>query len=421
MVLIKSKEQKKLLTNVISLFVLQGSNYIIPLLSIPYLFQKLDVEKFGLVNFSFAFIQYFIVLTDFGYNLSATKSIAEHRDDMAKTQQIFNGVIGAKLLLFLIGLMVLLALVLLVPGFSSNKAIYFISYGMVLGSVLFPIWFFQGMEKMKLITWLSISLKLIAILPLFFLVKSSADYLYVPILNSMAWLACGFASLYLIKKDFGIVPGLASFTEIKKSLKQSGPFFLSRVSVSLYTTSNVIALGLFSGNISVGYYSAAEKLFQALQNAYSPINSSLYPFMTKNRDLKLFKKVFSLAVIFNTILACGLLFFSHDIITLFYKQNSIESEHVFQLLLIACLVIVPSVMLGYPFLAALGFSNFTNKTVIGPSILHLVGLVVLITTHSFNIYTVAGMVIVTESLVLISRVYGVFRFKLFNMKPGSVS
>lgn len=413
MFVIKSKERKNLLANVISLFVLQGSNYIIPLLSIPYLFKTLNVEKFGLVNFSFAFIQYFIILTDFGYNLSATKSIAEHRDDRLKTQQIFNAVIGSKLLLFFIGLIVLSGIVFFVPGFSTYKSVYFISYGMVLGSILFPVWFFQGMEKMKLITFLSISLKLVAIIPLFFLVKSSADYLYVPIFNTIAWIACGLLSLYVIKKDFGIVPGKFSFAQIKDSIKESSPFFLSRVSVSLYTTSNVFALGLFSGNISVGYYSAAEKLFQALQNAYSPINSSLYPFMTKTRDLKLYKKVFSLAVIFNIVLISGLLFFSHEIITLFYKNESIQAEQVFQLLLIACLVIVPSVMLGYPFLAALGHSNYANKTVIGPSIVHLIALIILIATNNFSIYTVAAMVIFTESLVLVSRMYGVFRFKLY--------
>ena len=143
--------------------------------------------------------------------------------------------------------------------------------------------------------------------------------------------------------------------------------------------------------------------------------------MTKNRDLKLFKKVFTIAVTFNVLLISTLLYFSHDIITLFYKKEALESVRVFQLLLIACLVIVPSVMLGYPFLAALGYSNFTNKTVIAPSILHLVGLIVLVVTHSFTIYTVAGMVIVTESLVLISRIYGVFNFGLFKLRSGIAS
>ena len=417
MILIKSEEKKKLLGNVISLFVLQGSNYIIPLFSIPFLFKRLDVEKFGLVNFAFAFMQYFIILTDFGYNLSATKSIAEHREDKQKTQLIFNSVMGSKFLLFLTGFLVLLCIVFFIPDFSVNKNVFILSYGMVLGNVLFPIWFFQGIEKMKMITWLTICLKLVAIVPLFFLVKSSSDYLYVPFLNSLAWLACGIVSLYIIKKDFGISPGLTTIPEIKQSLKESSPFFLSRVSASIYTVSNAFALGIFSGNVAVGFYTAAEKLFQALLNAYSPINSSLYPFMTKHKDLKLFKKIFFAAVAFNLILIATLLFFSNDIITLFYKKSAVESVLVFRLLLIACCVVVPSVLIGFPLLAALGYSNFANRTVIAPSILHLVGLGILVLTHSFNIYTVAGMVIFTESLVLLSRVYGVFKYKLFSIKP----
>lgn len=410
-----TNERKNLLVNIISLLVLQGSNYIIPLLSIPYLFKTLDIEKFGLVNFSFAFVQYFIILTDFGYNLSATKSIALHRDDVEKTQEIFNGVMGSKILLFLLGLLILTCVVFFFPGFSSYKLIYFITYGMVLGSILFPVWFFQGMEKMKLITFLTISLKLVAIVPIFFLVKTSADYLYVPIFNSIAWIICGIVSLYIIYKDYGIVPGRFTIQQVKNSLIESRPFFLSRVSVSLYTTSNVFTLGLFSGNAAAGFYSAAEKLFQALQNAYFPINSSLYPFMTKTKDIVLYKKVFLFAVLFNIILISFLLFFSKDIITLFYREDSTEVVNVFRLLLVACFFIVPSVMLGYPLLAALGHSNFANKTVIAPSIIHLFALCVLLATKTFTIYTVAAMVIFTESLVLISRLYGVYKFKLYKL------
>src|SRR5207342_3266640 len=138
--------------NFLSLVVLQGVTYVLPLITVPYLFRTLSVEKYGLVNFANAFIQYFIVFTDFGYNLSATKLIAENRDDASKLSRIFNRVMFSKLLLLLIGLLVMAIIVLCFPKFSSDKSLYIYTYGMVVGNVLFPVWFFMGMEKMKFIT-----------------------------------------------------------------------------------------------------------------------------------------------------------------------------------------------------------------------------------------------------------------------------
>jgi len=97
------KIKHPLIGNFVSLAVLQGVNYALPLLTVPYLFRVLSVEKYGLVNFANAFIQYFIVFTDFGYNLSATKLIAENRNDALKLSQIFNNVMFSKLFLLLIG------------------------------------------------------------------------------------------------------------------------------------------------------------------------------------------------------------------------------------------------------------------------------------------------------------------------------
>ena len=407
------KIKHPLIGNFVSLAVLQGVNYALPLLTVPYLFRVLSVEKYGLVNFANAFIQYFIVFTDFGYNLSATKLIAENRNDALKLSQIFNNVMFSKLFLLLIGFAAICITVFWFDKFSSDKALYIFSYGMVLGNVLFPVWFFMGMERMKFITVITIVTRLLSLIPIFLFVKSSSDYLLVPVINSSGTILSGIISVVIVTKVFKIKYVVPSFNEIIHSLKDSSQYFLSRISVSVYTISNVFTLGLFGTNTMVGYYSAAEKLFIALQQAYLPVNNSIYPYMTKTKNVAVFKKIFWFITIANTVLVAVLLIYTKDVLFIIYKIKTNESVVVLQFLLIACIMIVPSILLGYPFLGALGHSKFANNSVISSSIFHLCGLIFLVLTNSLTIYTVAGMLIITEAVVCGIRLWGAYKFKLF--------
>lgn len=406
----EKKPERNLIKNFFYLLILKGSNYIIPLISVPFLFKTLGVEKFGLVNFAFAFIQYFVILTDFGYNLYATRLIAENANDKKKVEEIFNNVMFSRILLLIAGLIILTILVMLYPGFSEDKSLYFLTYGFVIGNVLFPVWFFQGMEKMKFITMLSIPLKFFAIVPLFFIVKSHSDYLYVPFFNTCSSILFGIISLYIIKKQFGISLIKVKFSNILLSLKESSSYFLSRVSVSLYTSSNAFFLGIFSSFESVGYYSLAEKVFSAIQNAYSPLNSAIYPFMAKTKNIQLFKKLLFGVVGVNILCITGFYFYASEIFQLIFQNQATESVEIFKILLIACLIIVPSVLIGYPLLGVFGYGKFTNKTVIFPSIIHIIMLSILVFTNNINVFSVATTIILTEFLVFTGRLWGVFYF-----------
>lgn len=410
-----NKLRHPLVANFISLLFLQGVNYILPLVTVPYLFRVLSVEKYGLVNFATSFIQYFIVFTDFGYNLSATRSIAEAKSDLSESSRVFNRVMASKFLLLAISLLIMVVLLFSVDRFAENKLLYLYTFGMVVGNVLFPVWFFLGTEKMKFITMITVITRVLSLVPIFILVKTTNDYLLVPLINSGGTILSGIISLLIVKRVFRINFEMPSFNEIIESLKDSSRYFVSRVSVSMYTISNTFVLGLFGTNTMVGYYSAAEKLFIALQNAYAPINNTIYPYMTKNRDVKLFKKILLYVTILNTAGVCFLLFTTADVVHIIYNIKDLDSVLTLKLLLVACLMIVPSILLGYPFLGALGYSKYANNSVIISSVVHLAGLAIMVITNQLSVYTVAAMVIVTETTVLFIRLRGVKKYRLFHL------
>jgi PST family polysaccharide transporter len=168
-----------------------------------------------------------------------------------------------------------------VPKFRSDWIIYLFAFGTVMGGALLPIWFFQGMEKMKYITFLNISAKLIFTISIFVFIKDAKDYIYVPLLNSLGFLTAGISGLWIVRKNFKVRFSRQNFKSIKYQLKEGWHIFISGVSVSLYTTSNIFILGLFTNNTIVGYYSAGERLIRAVQKLLAPLSSAVYPYVSK--------------------------------------------------------------------------------------------------------------------------------------------
>lgn len=411
-----SSDIRRLIENFFSLAILQGVTYVLPLVTMPYLVRVLGVEKFGLIAFAQSFIQYFIIITDYGFDLSATRSIAINRYNEEKIQEIVSSVCIIKLMLMSICFFALVLSIVLVPQFNGNGSIYLLTFGMVLGNILFPTWFFQGMESMKYITVLNILAKLIFTVFIFVIVRSPDDYIYVPEITSLGYIISGLISMWIIFTRFKVKLCLPTIKIILSYFHESTHFFLSRVSVSIYTSSNVFFLGLFVNAQMAGYYSVAEKLYSALCSLYQPLNSGLYPYMSKTKNIGFYKKLFLLACTINTGICACFYFFSDDLISILCGEYFQLTKAVFKILLITVIIIVPSTLLGYPFLAALGYAKYVNNSVIMASIIHLIVLLVFSMFWSINIFIVAWMVLATQIIVFVFRIYPIYKNKLWDMK-----
>ena len=409
-------EKKRLLENFISLGALQIVSYVMPLISLPYLSRVLGVEKFGLVFFAFAFMQYFIMLTDYGFGLSATREIAVNRHNKNNLSNIFSAVTFIKFILLIVSFVLLCAMVFFIPKLQENWLVFMLSFLMVVGNAIYPVWFFQGMERMKYITFLNILSKTIFLVLIFIFVKQESDYIIVPFLNSMGFLVAGIIGMYFAIKTLGAKLYLPKWNSIKKQFKYSSEFFLSRVSVSAYTNTNTFCLGLIGSTVMVGYYVAAEKIYNAILGLQGPLTDALYPFIAKNKDIKIYKKIFCLTTIANICLCTFCFLFAKNIITIFYGEEMANAYKILIILVFAILVTLPSRLLGYPLLGALGYTNKANGSVIIGSILHIAGLITLFITSLMNVYTIAVMVVITESIVFIIRTFYVWKYKILNNK-----
>lgn len=314
-------EAKNIITNTIYLYLVQGLNYLLPLLVLPYLIKTLSVEAFGIYSFAFAFSQFILLLVDFGFNISATKKIAENNKDTILIRNIFWIIITIKFFLSIVSFFITVVLILSISKIRFYSDAILWSFLMVLGTVFFPLWWFQGLNKMRQMSVINAVSKLMSYPLIFIFVKKSNDYNNAIILQSLSFILASVFSLFYIWKTHPFYFEKYEFRNKKdyiNEIKDSFGIFLSNSSISLYTNSLTIFLGFFSTNYNVGLFGAMERIVRVVCfGVMAPINQASFPIIVQMKKVnfsgaKRLFRIIVLAVFVIMVLAYLFFYFSEN-------------------------------------------------------------------------------------------------------------
>jgi polysaccharide transporter, PST family len=264
--------------NALFLYGVQISGYVFPFITLSYLSRVISPEKIGLISLATYFMWYFNTLTEYGFNLTATRRIAIQKDSPEAVNQIFNAVMLAKGLLTAVGLILMMLVVYLNPKYRANWPLFPLTFLTVIGGWLFPMWLYQGLEKMATVAARDFIAKLIATVLTLIVVRKESDYLYAAGLQSGATVIAGAISLALAPRICGVRFQLAPWRDIRDVLRQGWAVFLSIAAGTLTSNTNVFILGqITSSTAEVAYYTNANRLIVAMRMLVSPVVTALYP------------------------------------------------------------------------------------------------------------------------------------------------
>ncbi|MDA0701295.1 MAG: oligosaccharide flippase family protein [Bacteroidetes bacterium] len=335
-----------------SLSVLRGFQFIIPLITLPYMVRTISIENFGLVNFALSLGLYFGAIIQFGFGITATREIARHRDDPTKLAQIYSATLTASILLALVSAILFTLIVLSFDKFNNYLNLYLFTLAFVVFQSLFPIWFFQGMEKMKYITFLSLGTSAMFLISLFAFVKQEEDFILVPLLNATSAFITFIIAITLIKKQFKVNFTRPKIQEIKSIYQNGHHAFVSQLAPNLYNNSAVFLLGLFTNNTLVGLYTAATKVIDAVISFAYILSNTFLPYLSRNlQKRKVFQKIMLAS---GLVLTIATFIMAEWITTLLFSADNLEVATYIQWLAICIFLLFITMTYGTNFLMLIG-------------------------------------------------------------------
>ncbi|MCW3117144.1 MAG: flippase, partial [Chitinophagaceae bacterium] len=348
-------EKNKLLYNFFSLGIVQAVTSLLQLIVIPYVISKIGVEGFGVVAVAQVVMFYLSAFTEYGFSQTATRDISIHRDDPMMISGIFFRVILSKLILCIFSFIILIVLTGLVPVFRLHLLLYLVGFVFVSGQTVLINWFFQGMEKMQLMAFISLIARLIFVILVFLFIKSRKDDVLYLFFLGLGNFVMGLISIFLVFWKYNLQFIMPGRREILNEFRKGWQIMASNLSNNICQYANIFILRFFTNDLLTGYYSIAERIFLTLRQMLGVFSQTVYPSICrlmetgKDNIISYFRKVY---VPFFIAIFCGciLLFILAPWVLYFFigheSADTVTLLRVFAaVLVIACLNIPATLVL----------------------------------------------------------------------------
>lgn len=383
------------------LFFGQLINNFLPLVLIPFLTSKLNIENYGVYAYTVILIGFLSVLLDFGFNIYGVERIVKARGILKRIKFIHSGVLSAKVIILFFSIILYILLVILNPKFQDHRHEMVFGVLAAIGVSFQQFWIFSGIEKNYLVVVSVLIGKVFLLISVFFFIKSDIDLINLIIFNGLSQIlsaaACyWFLRSYNINFSFCLKRGV-------RFLKKSYPFFISRLAVALYTSAAGVYLGFFASSSSMAIYSIAEQIYKGLQSLINPISQVMYPYMLRTKDFSKFYRLTGFAVIVVSVLSFLSYLIAPYFVKYFFGLEYLKSINVLGVFLFALVLVVPSVLFGYPLLGAKGKLRLANLSVIYAGIAQLLFLMILSVLGWVTPFFVAVTILLAEAYVLFLR------------------
>lgn len=392
--------------NTFYLYIMTGAKFILPLIITACLTRRLGPVSYGVISYLTPVMNCFILLFDFGFNFSATKKISQNRQDIKLINKTIAAVYTAKIILAAVGLVILLIMIPCINILKENIVITLFYYIATAVQIFVPDFLYRGIEKMEALTTRYILAKLITAVLIFFVVRGEQQLLLIPLFYLLGTGAAAVYTNWHMRRKLGYTVSLSGIRDAVLELKDSSIYFVSTFAGTALTGANAFVMGIVNMPLAqIAYWGVAFQVIQAAQSMYDPITTSIYPHVAAKKEHRFVLRIMGF-LLPAVLLGCVLLYRLSDLAVIIIAGSEyLEAAAVLRYLMPLLLFSFIAQMLGFPFLGAVGRQKQVMITIVISAVFHLLGIMVLIISRSFSLFTLAILRNVSELMLMVLRIY----------------
>ena len=217
--------------------------------------------------------------------------IAENPFSIEAKSKVLSIIFTTKLYLEAISVIFALVAVFIFPILRAYFWVYIVCFATTLLNIFFPIWYFQGMQKMRVVSYIQLLFKLLSLPFIFIWVKTPDDLLlFTIIMTSSSLLGAFYAFVHLLVFE-KLKITLVSIKDSLVYLKESQYFFYTNfLNMMKIQTINLI-IGTRYTMTDLALYDLASKIVSIPLMLISNINNALFPKVVSNFNSILIRKI----------------------------------------------------------------------------------------------------------------------------------
>ncbi|WP_339497169.1 oligosaccharide flippase family protein [Pseudomonas sp. EA_15y_Pfl1_P101] len=265
--------------NMSLLFVVQLFGYLVPILEIPVLARSLGVQEYGKVVLVQSIALLSSLVVEYGFSLSAARQVSLAKTDVTVLSRVFGEVLSAKLIISSVISIAALCFYMFINSQAFELEViglgvlYFIAFGFS------PFWFFQGLEKIALVVFLEVGLRVASLICLFIFVHDPGDALVALSILATFALANTLLGNYLCYRNGCRVR--FSFSGGWLQICKGFHVFIYKSSNNILLSAGPALVGLLCGKIAVSGYVPAEKIIRGFVGFINPVLIGFFPYLNR--------------------------------------------------------------------------------------------------------------------------------------------
>lgn len=408
----KLSNYKTIVQNAGYLSIIEVIRLAMPFIALPYIIKTVGASNYGLAVFAQTIISYFTIFINWGLDISAVKDVSVNRNNRDELNRIVSTVLGIKSLLLLFSFVILLLCIIMVPFMRNHYLLFLFAFLSCLSEVLFPVWYYQGIEKMKFLTIVRTSCIIFYTCCVFIFIKGEEDYEKIVLLQSLGNVLSGLISVYLLFGVNKIRIVTPAMKDMIYSFKESFPFFMSRLSVIFNNTMAKTLSGIFFTMEAVAAFDLAQKIATTALIPMQMMNQAVFPHIAITKNVSFVKKYLRIDILLSLSVAAVVAIIAPFAVELFSKGQLEESGTLLRILCLWVFFGGITTYIGSPVLVSFGYPKPFNRSVVLSTITLFILYFICYLFDIFTIYNFAWILVTSELVILLYRIYYCIKYKL---------